>query len=399
MYNALEGVRVVDISRLIPGAGVTHYLADLGAYVVKVEEPPVGDYLRDVKPQIEGLSLQELTLDRNKRSIALDLRTAEGRAVLHHMVSEADIAVTVSDPTALARRGADHETLRAVNKQLVVASFTGFGATSKYASVPTHGSNLACFAGVHGYEEREDGVIVPAALPYGRYRIPMEQASLYGAFAVLAALRQRDRTGEGVFLDLSITHTLMSADYASMVDRVNNGVSYMVDLPQPTPRYALYRTGDGRVILVCPIEKRFWEAFCNVLERPDLLARGDWSGNEMDFAPGDVELYRDVQRSLLTRTQSDWIERLAAARVPCSPAYSIEEAVEDPEIGGRIWVDGIHPRTGHGLRYMAPPILGLDEPFTARPAPSLGQDTAEVLEHFQVPVDAIAAAQAQGSLR
>jgi crotonobetainyl-CoA:carnitine CoA-transferase CaiB-like acyl-CoA transferase len=397
MLSALAGITIIDLSRLIPGAGVTHYFADLGATVIKVEEPPVGDYLRDVMPQIDGISLQEMTLDRNKQSILLSLRTAEGQAVLHHLVSHADAVVAVSPPDAMRARGADYATLSALNPKLVYLSFTGFGAFTRYRSLPSHGGNLAGFAGVHGVATRDDGVMVPDALPYGRYRIPMEQASLRGAFTLLAGIRERDRTGSGRFIDLSIAQVLMAGDYAAMTDWVNNRDSYMVDLEQPTPRYGVYGASDAKVLIVCPIEKRFWLAFCDVMGRPDLADRGDWSTTTMDFSPGDVELYWEVAAAIKTRPRDEWIDRLIEARVPCSPAYTIDEAVDDREIGAPLWVETEHPVTGRVIRLMVPP--GVDgTAFRPTPAPGLGRDTEAVLEAFAVPDDVVKAARDAGSL-
>jgi formyl-CoA transferase len=397
-YAPLRGLRILDLSRLIPGAGVTHCFADLGAEVVKVEEPPVGDYLRDVKPMIGGLSLQEMVLDRNKRSLALSLRTPAGRAVLHHLVATADALVAVSPPSAMVGRGADWETVRAINPRLVYLSFTGFGTGSPYADLPTHGSNLACFAGVHGVEERPDGALVPATLPYGRYRVPMEHAALHAAFHLLAALHERERTGRGRFVDVSVAHALMAADYAAMVDIVAHGSSYMVNLPQPTPRYAFYRAADAKVLMVCPIEWRFWAAFCAVLDRPDLAQRGDWSTNEMDFAPGDLDLYFEIQAVVATRPRAEWLADLIAARVPCAPAYSVEEAVADPAIGGRIWVEAVHPLTGERVRTPGPIVQEPWASFESRPAPHLGQDDDEVLDAYGVPADLRRAARKAGAL-
>jgi crotonobetainyl-CoA:carnitine CoA-transferase CaiB-like acyl-CoA transferase len=397
MHSSLAGVTIIDLSRLIPGAGVTHYFADLGATVIKVEEPPVGDYLRDVMPQIDGLSLQEMTLDRNKQSILLSLRTAEGQAVLHHLVSRADAVVAVSPPDAMSARGADYATLSGLNPRLVYLSFTGLGAFTRYRSLPSHGGNLAGFAGVHGVATRDDDVMVPDALPYGRYRIPMEQAALRGAFMLLAGIHERDRTGIGRFVDLSIAQVLMAGDYAAMTDWVNNRDAYMVDLEQPTPRYGVYRAGDDKVLIVCPIEKRFWLAFCEVMERSDLADRGDWSASTMDFSPGDVELYGEVAAVIRTRPRDEWIDRLIEARVPCSPAYDIDEVVSDPAIGAPLWVETEHPVTGRLIRLMAPP--GVDHTmFHPSPAPGLGRDTDAVLEAFAVPEGVVRAARDAGSL-
>jgi crotonobetainyl-CoA:carnitine CoA-transferase CaiB-like acyl-CoA transferase len=178
---------------------------------------------------------------------------------------------------------------------------------------------------------------------------------------------------------------------------MNNNASYMVDLPQPTPRYAFYQAADGEVLAICPIEKRFWDSLCDVMGRDDLRDRGDWSESTMDFAPGDVDLYREVQRTIATRDRATWIRALIEARVPCSPANTIEEAVADPNLGGRIWADAVHPVTGAPIRWVVPP--GIDAAsFEATPAPAMGADTDEVLKLFAVPDALQDAARAVGSL-
>lgn len=399
MFAPLRGVRVLDLSRLVPGAAVTHRFADMGADVVKVEEPPVGDYIREVHPRIDGVSLQHLTLDRNKRSIALKLGTPEGRAVLNALVRSADAVVETSRPGAMARRGADYATLSGLNPRLVYLSFSGYGQESRYAHLPSHGSNLAAFAAVNPIERRADGVIVHGPMPYGRYRASMELAALQASYALLAAVFEARATGRGHYLDMSLVHTLMAGDYAAMTDYANNGGLYWQELPQPTPKYAYYACRGDDVLLVCAIERRFWEAFCAVIERPDLADRGDWSDRQMDFGEQDVELYEEVQRIIGRRTRVEWLERLIPAGIPCSPVNSIADALEDPDLGGRLFVDRATTPSGREVRLMAPPVrVEGEEPFASRQAPAMGRDTADVLRDFDVPADLVAAAEASGAL-
>ena len=297
-FEPLRGLRIVDLTRLVPGAAVTHWFADYGADVVKVEEPPLGDYIREVHPQVEGVGLQHLTLDRNKRSIALSLADPAGVELLHALVERADAVVESSRPGALARRSADYATLARVNPALVYLSFSGYGQDTRYAHLPSHGSNLAAFAAVNPIVRRDDGVIVHGPMPYGRYRSSMEGAAMQAAFALLAALHEARASGRGRHLDVSLVHALMAGDYAAMTDHLNNDQLYWQDLPQPTPRYAYYETADGKVLLVCALERRFWTRFCELIERPDLSGRGDWEDAEMDFGLADVDLYGDVQRTI-----------------------------------------------------------------------------------------------------
>jgi len=398
MFRPLEGIRILDLSRLVPGAAVTHRFADLGADVVKIEEPPVGDYIREVYPHADGVSLQHLTLDRNKRSLSLSLRSSEGIAVLHALARSADAIVESSRPGTMGRRQADYETLSRLNPRLVYLSYTGYGQDSRYAHLPSHGSNLAAFAAVNPIERRDDGVIVHGPMGYGRYRASMELAALQASYMLLAAIFEARGSGSGRYLDMSLVHTLMAGDYAAMTDQANNGGLYWQELPQPTPKYAYYECGDGAVLLVCAIERRFWESFCDVIARPDLAERGDWSDKQMDFGGEDVELYGEVQHTMRERTREEWLDLLIPEGIPCSPVNSIADALADPDLGGKLFTDQVTLPTGREVTLMAPPVQTADEPFRSRPAPILGRDTDAVLADFGVPDEVVAAAHASGAL-
>jgi len=394
----LAGLRILDLSQLLPGAAVTHYFSDFGADVIKIETPPRGDYIREVMPHVDGISLQHLTLDRNKRSFSLDLKNPAGTAVLHALVRSADAVVESSRPGTMARRQADYATLSELNPRIVYLSFTGYGQAGPYSHLPSHGSNLASFAGVNPIEKREDGVIVHGATPYGRYRASMELGALQAAFVMLAALREAAQTGKGRYIDIGLVHALIRGDYAAYTDLVNNGHYHWVTLEQPTPRYAYYECSDGLVILVCPVELRFWSSFCELIGRPELVERGDWSDRVMDFGMADIPLYHEVQETMRTLTRDEWLARFMEAGIPCSPVNSGEEACADPYLGGQLLVDEVTLPTGRRVTLMGP--LGQDPPgsFRSRPAPTFGRDTNEVLADFGVPEHVVATARAEGAL-
>lgn len=398
MFEPLQGLRILDLSRLIPGAAVTHCFADLGADVIKVETPPIGDYIREVQPQTEGISLQHLTLDRNKRSLALDLGRLEGVAVLHEMIASVDAVVENSRPGAMAKLHADYETLSNLNPRLVYLSFTGYGQRSRYAQLPSHGSNMAAFASINPVVEREDGVITHGPIRYGRYRIPMEEASLHAAFALLAALRESERTRQGRHLDIALVHALIAGDYAAMTDLINNQSLYWQDLPQPTARYAYYRTADDRVLLVCAVELRFWTRFCEIISREDLQSHGRWDSAQMDFADADVDLYREIQASIAQRPLAEWLDLLIPARIPCSPINSMADTLTDPDLGARLFVDKATLPSGREVSLIAPLVQDPDATFTSRPAPSLGRDTEAILVEFGISPELIKSARQSGAL-
>jgi len=398
MFRPLEGLRILDLSVLLPGAACTHHFADYGADVVKIEQPPVGDWIRSVPPIHDGLSLLHLVLDRNKRSIALDLRGPEGRAILHHMVRNADAVVEVSRPGAMEQLGADYASLCRINERIVYLSLTGFGQGSTYAGLPTHGANLAAFAGVASATPDENGDLRHSALPWGRYRIPLEEAALHGAFALLAAIRERDRTGTGRHLDFALVHALMLGDGAAMTDVMNRATLFWENWQQPAAKNGCYEARDGKILGVCPIEKRFWKRFCELIGREDLVNAGDWSTGEVDLSNASPALYREVQAALRNRPRQEWLDLFREHRIPSAPLNTLEEAISDPELGGKVVVETAHPMTGRPVKAFAPPVQDPPRSFAATPAPALGEHSLEVLREYGVGADLIEAALASESL-
>jgi len=398
VFRPLEGLRILDLSVLIPGSACTHHFADYGADVVKVERPPVGDWLRSVPPIHDGLSLLHLAFDRNKRSIAIDLRTPEGQAVLHQMARSADAVVEVSGTRAMQALRADYETLRQINERIVYLSLTGFGQHSAYARLPTHGANLAAFAGVAAASADANGDLHHAPLPWGRYRLPLEEAALHGAFALLSAIRERDRTGTGRFLDVSLVQALMIGDGAAMTDAMNRTSRFWDDWHQPVAKNGYYTAADGKILGVCPIEERFWARFCALIGRDDLADAGDWSAGEVDLAGGSAALYREVQAALATRPRHEWLALFREHRIPSAPLNTIEDALADPELSGALVVQSPHPTTGESVKTFAPAVQDPPRSFVANPAPAVGQDAHDVLEEYGVEAHLIEAAQLVGAL-
>jgi crotonobetainyl-CoA:carnitine CoA-transferase CaiB-like acyl-CoA transferase len=396
VFQPLKGLRVLDLSVLIPGAACTRYFSDYGADVVKVEQPPAGDWLRQVPPVKDRLSLLHVSLDRNKRSVGLSLKEPEGRAVFHHLVRTADAIVEVSRPGALASLGADYDTVAKINPRIVYLSLTGFGQDSAYAELPTHGANLSAFASVMSAAETA-GALKQASPPFGRYRIPLEESALHGAFALLSALRERDKTGQGRHIDVPIVHTLLIGDQVALIDKMNRDKMFWVDWQQPAAKNAFYRASDGRVLGVAPLEKRFWERFCQTIGRPDLLEdSGSTAVVDLEGAP--QELYAQVQQTIGTRPREEWLRLFVAARIPAAPLNTPEEALDDPDLGGRLITTIPHPLTGEDLKMLAPAVQDPPRSFAAAPPPAFAEHTAEVLADYGVPDALIQAATASGQL-
>jgi alpha-methylacyl-CoA racemase len=377
MITLLDGVKVIDMAKMIPGDMTTMHLADLGADVIKVEEPPGGDYFRGLPPLWKGIvSTGYLGLNRNKRSIRLDFRSDEGKAILRRLIEVGDAFVEVSRPGSRKRDGLDYDSVREINPSIVYCSVSGYGQTGPYAGYPSHGWNMAALAGLA--KVTHDGERPHITVP----RVANEDAALHGALTIVAALLRRKTTGEGSFIDCSCwdagvvmnTRTLEAA----LNDDRDESATVSTDLGA---RYDVYSTKDDSVILLCPIEKKFWVKFCAVIGREDLIDRGDWNnGRTMDYARGDTELYGIIAEVMRSRTKDEWVTALAEADVPFAPVLNPEDLLDDPHQKARqMLVSYEHPKLGTVWTTRFPAIVAGHSYDVRLPAPDFGQQSGDIL--------------------
>jgi len=372
-YTLLGGVRVLEVALLAPDLLGMH-LADLGAEVVKIEQPPGGDYLREIGGRKRaGLNLMHLRWNRGKKSVTLDLRRREGQRLLHRLAARADVFVDGLRPGAAARCAADYATLAAVNPRLVYCTLSGAGTWGPYAALPTHGVAYDAFA----------GLAPPATHPDGSPRIPaytavgMFAAPLYAAFAVCAALVQARATGTGRLLEVAELDAAASWQ-AEHLDAALNGVASSIPDMIPAVRYQYYRTRDDRVVVFQASERKFWRNFCTAVGRPDLFAAkpGAPAG---DHARGDEALRAELAAIFQTRTRAEWVDFFIVHDVPGGPVHTADELPGDPHFRAReLLYEQDHPVAGH-LRLFGTPVKVAGEAFAAAPAPAPGEHTAEVL--------------------
>jgi alpha-methylacyl-CoA racemase len=391
----LDGVRILDLGKLIPGGMATAKLADLGAEVLKIEEPPVGDYIRGVPPLVNGVGWWDLTINRNKKSVGLNLKSEDGRRIFLELLRGADAVVEVSKPGTFARLGLDYESLRAVKPDLVYCSLTGYGQTGPYMRLPSHGKNIDAAAGQITVRRDADGRPRVGGSP----AVGIDQGAMHAALGVLAALVHRLRTGEGRYLDVSCWDGAVAASKA-FGTAVNFGRTVQLDpfakgAAVAGPKYNVYATKDDRLILICPVERKFWVAFCSLIGRDDWADRGTWKGH-MDTGDDDPALLADLTGVMATRTLDDWMEALLAADVPASPVLRPEELVDNPHVEHRRMVVGSADPRYPDVRYLRIPIELPGCEFTATPPPVLGEHTAEVLGSLGYDAEARAALEAAG---
>lgn len=373
MTGPLASLKILDFSTLLPGPFASLLLADMGAEVLRVESPSRMDLVRVLPPHDGGTSTSHAYLNRNKRSIALDLKRPEAVEVVRQLVAEYDIVLEQFRPGVMDKLGVGYEALKAINPRLIYVSITGYGQSGPFRDRAGHDINYLAVAGIASYTGRQES----GPLPLGVQLADIAGGSLHGVMGLLAAVIQRQVTGEGQHVDVSMTdcafslHGMAGAGYLGagvepdMENQALNGGSF----------YDYYRTRDGRWFSVGSLEPQFMQQFCAAIGRPDLAARG------LSPKPEDQrELKRAIEIEFEKRDFAEWSEVFAALDACVEPMLPLSEAVRHPQIEARGLVTEV-PRDGlPAQRQIACPIKfsgGLPAPRHVGAA--VGAHTAEVL--------------------
>ena len=376
MKGPLSSLKVLDFSTLLPGPFASLLLADMGAEVLRVESPSRMDLLRVLPPHDGGVSASHAYLNRNKRCIALDLKQAEAVALVKQLVAEYDIVLEQFRPGVMDKLGVGYEALKAINPRLIYVSITGYGQTGPYKDRAGHDINYLALAGIASYTGRRDR----GPLPLGVQLADIAGGSLHGGIGLLAAVIQRQVTGEGQQVDVSMTdcafslHGMAGAGFLAagvepqMENQALNGGSF----------YDYYRTRDGRWFSVGSLEPQFMQQFCTALGRPELAARG-----LSPSAQDQQALKHEIEIEFEKRDFAEWSQLFAGLDACVEPMLSLAEAVEHPQLKARQLVAEV-PRAGSDpQQQMACPLkfsAGLPEPRHIGAA--LGAHTEEVLREL-----------------
>jgi len=393
---ALDGVRVLDLSRLLPGGFCSLLLADFGADVVKVEDTGMGDYVRWSPPYYEGADDSAkgalfLALNRNKRSIRIDLKTEQGRDVLLRLAKDADVLLESFRPGVLDRLGVGYDALRAANPGLVICAITGYGQDGPLRDRSGHDMNYLGLIGLLGLTGEADGPPIQAA---GQIA-DIGGGALMAAFGIMAALRHRDVTGEGQVVDVSMADGALS--WLAMVAArhfADGAVPQRggLELAGSLVCYRPYQCADGWVTLGA-LEPKFWQAWCRGVGRDDLIPR------QFD-APGS-DAHVAVQAIFMERTRAQW-EAFAGEHDCClEPVLDLDEALSSELVRAReMVVEHEQPGATETVRLLGVPIKLSQTPGDAgqRPGPALGEHTAEVLAAAGYSAQEIAALQEAGAV-
>jgi crotonobetainyl-CoA:carnitine CoA-transferase CaiB-like acyl-CoA transferase len=396
MADLLDGVRVVESAVLLNGDTVGMLLGDLGADVIKVESPPAGDYLRYFLGQIvPGVSVAHAQVNRNKRSVLLDLAADVDRDAFWRLIDTADIFVDGNRPGVCDRLGVGPEAMRKRKPSIVHMQYTGFGADGPYANIPTHGMLMNALVGAHAVQRGGDGLLHRGTFDDDGANLGGEATSvgaLHAALHAVAALLRARGTGVGAYIDVAGSDATAMTAWLPIVlqrnaDRITDrsGMAARSDGELTGSRYQFYETADRRIVLFGCIEQRFWDKWAVAAGRADLVGHtADASNFAVDW--GDSEERRLIADVIGAKPLDEWLKLAAEYGFALGAAHqSVDEVAADPHIAGRnVFAEGEHPVAGP-ISYVGSAALVDGERFAVRRhAPAPGEHTEEILAELGI---------------
>lgn len=372
MAAPLDGYRILDLSRLLPGPYCTMMLADLGAEVIKIEEPNYGDLTRLTPPRVKEEGSLFLTVNRNKKSLTLNLKDPRGVEAFLKLVPKADVIIEGFRPGVVDRLGIGYQHTSAINPQIIYCSLTGYGQTGPMAQRSGHDINYIGMGGALGYTADAKGTpVIPAV------QIADLGGAMVAAVSILSALLARQRTGKGQYLDVSMldaTISLMPFIASSFFAGENLEVGAHTTLTGYYPFYSVYKTKDGKFLSLGALEPKFWQAFCEAIGKKDWIERQFGKGKDRE------RLFTEMRSLFLSRTRDEWLKLFAEKDVCCEPVLNIAEALSSPQAAERAMIFEMeHPVEGP-IRQIGSPFKFTDTPVRMHsPPPRLGAHTDEIL--------------------
>jgi formyl-CoA transferase len=393
--GALDGIRVLDLTRALAGPYCTLMLGDHGADVIKVEMPGTGDDTREwAPPSIKGISAYYLAINRNKRSVTIDLKNADGKRVLERLIERCDVVVENFSPGTLARLGFPDERVRAINPRAILCHISGFGQDGPGRAWPAYDLIVQGMGGIMSLTGEPGGDPVMVGVPQADM-----VAGMFAAFAIAAALRARERSGEGQVIDAT-----MIGGQVAMLSR--QSARYFADGTVPRPEgnvhasivpYQTFRASDGHVN-VGVANNALFERFCRALDLDELLEDERFSDNPRRVVHRK-EIVPIIERRIRALTKLEVVRRLREANVPVGPINSLDEVFADPvvrHLGLIAEVD--HPTAGRVRAPGIPVRLSGTPPSVRRHPPELGEHTDEVLRELGYAKEEIAALRRDGAV-
>jgi len=374
--SALKGLRVIDLTRILAGPFCTMILGDMGAEVLKIEHPSKGDDSREFGPFINGISTYYLSINRNKRSITLDLKNQRGQEILKELIKSADVLVENFRPGTMEKLGLGYNTLKEINPKLIYASCSGFGQTGPYSKKPAYDLIVQGLGGMMSITGHPGGIPTKAGSSIGDI-----VAGLFTAIGILGALNNRNVTGMGQKIDVgmldcqvAILENAITRYFAGMEDPGLIGNRH----PSITP-FASFETQDDFIIIAIGNDS-LWKEFCDVINRNDLIGNPKFESNKLR-TENYQELHEILTAEFKKKARSQWLSILDEHGIPCAPINKISNVIMDPHVIAReMIVELDHPGVGK-FKMAGSPIKLSGTPIVFnKVAPSLGEDTKDVLQ-------------------
>lgn len=384
--QALEGIKIIDFSKWLPGQYCGMVLGDFGADVIKVEDVK-GDVTRGFTPAKEpGMSYWHLMLNRNKRGITVNLKTPAGREVLLRLLKEADVFLEGFRPGYLKMLGLDYESVNKINPRLIYCSITGFGPEGKYKHMPSHDLNVIGLAGVAAPEDGTD-ISVPSV------QVAALGGSLNAISGILMALYARERTGKGQLVNVDLYSSAINAEITAISSVIGCRETGMPSFGRTASHYySVYKTKDGRYLSIGTIEPKFWQKMCRLIDLPELESR------QFDFAHS-AEIKEKLAAAFAGKTQAEWLELIGKDEFCVTPIRTLQEALDSSLTTEQSQMLITKKEDFGNYTYVKSAAKLSDTPGTIRKrAPYLGEHTQEVLESAGYTKEEIAAMHEKGEI-
>jgi crotonobetainyl-CoA:carnitine CoA-transferase CaiB-like acyl-CoA transferase len=391
MYQPLAGYRVIDCSRLLPGNYCTLLLADLGAEVLKIEEPGRGDYGRWADLHTPGKeNLTFLMVNRNKKSITLNLQNDAGKRIFRKLVATHDVLFETFRPGVMDKLGLGYQNIESINPRIIYCSGTGYGQTGPYRLKAGHDITCLSIAGILAVTGEHTGRPVIPGVPFA----DMAGGGLFPALAIIAALLGREKTNKGQYIDVAMADVMTSFNIINLARALAEKGG---EAPRPynfrgkNLFYNTYKTKDGKFIAIGNLESKFWANFCHAIERPDLIER-HFSG----YQDGE-ETTESLKTLFLSKTQSEWLEFMEGVDNCFAPVQKPEETLEDPHLMERGMITKIEDiQRGETVHIGFPTLFSDGLHYKRSPAPLLGEHTIETLKELGYTSDQIGSMKEDG---
>lgn len=380
----LDGIRILDLSSFLPGPYASMLLADLGAEVIKIEQPS-GDSARRMMPDMFNM------VNRNKKSMTLNLKHSQGLKIFSRLATEADVIIEGSRPGVANKLNVDYESMRELNPKIIYCSISGFGQDGPYRNRPGHDINYLGYAGLLSLPGDLEYPPVRSALP-----IADLASALFATISILAALQGRNKTGQGTYIDTSLTESSLSLLSVRLGDLLAFGkITAPEEMPHLTPLNNIYETKDGKKLSIGAMEDHFWQKLCQVLGRQEWLKDSRFathplrSKNYREILPG-------LKQAFLTKDREEWLNLLNENDVPCAPVYLPQEVENDPQIRFREMIrevvgpKGKMKQVAFPAKFSAQPIMTMTAP------PALGEHTDSLLSELGFSPEELSSLRQQG---